>query len=141
MSGVEAEAYWLVRVGGEFVVTPGAAPGELFPQGCGNALAGLDQALHIGEWQGAPCYAIDVEALPRALAGEPVPIRAVFGLGGAEAFALVCRAAQLLDTLRGPVLGLSDTSALLPGHGPQSLMAAERSSNPYLQADYLGGIR
>jgi len=54
MSGVEAEAYWLVRVGGEFVVTPGAAPGELFPQGCGNALAGLDQALHIGEWQGAP---------------------------------------------------------------------------------------
>ena len=46
-----------------------------------------------------------------------------------------------LDTLRGPVLGLSDTSALLPGHGPQSLMAAERSSNPYLQADYLGGIR
>ena len=97
MSGVEAEAYWLVRVGGEFVVTPGAAPGELFPQGCGNALAGLDQVLHIGEWQGAPCYAIDVEALPRALAGEPVPIRAVFGLGGAEAFALVCRAAQLLD--------------------------------------------
>lgn len=49
--------------------------------------------------------------------------------------------AVMLDTLRGPVLGLSDTSALLPGHGPQSLMAAERSSNPYLQADYLGGIR
>ncbi len=47
--------------------------------------------------------------------------------------------AVMLDTLRGPVLGLSDTSAILPGHGPQTLMAAERATNPYLQADYLGG--
>ena len=47
--------------------------------------------------------------------------------------------AVMLDTLRGPVLDLSDTSAILPGHGGQTLMARERAVNPYLQADYLGG--
>ena len=26
-----------------------------------------------------------------------------------------------------------------PGHGPQTVMARERATNPYLQADYLGG--
>ena len=92
MSGVEAEAYWLVRVGGEFVVTPGAAPGELFPQGCGNALAGLDQALHIGEWQGAPCYAIDVEAL----AGKLNKLRDMLMESDAQAI-------ELLDSVREPL--------------------------------------
>ena len=47
----------------------------------------------------------------------------------------------MLQTLRGPVLALADTAAILPGHGPQTLMAAERAQNPYLQADYLGGSR
>ena len=47
--------------------------------------------------------------------------------------------AVMLDTLRGPVLGLSDTAAILPGHGQQTVMARERAVNPYLQADYLGG--
>lgn len=36
-------------------------------------------------------------------------------------------------TLRDVVLALSDTSALLPGHGPQTTMARERAENPYLQ--------
>ncbi len=49
--------------------------------------------------------------------------------------------AVMLDTLRGPVLGLPDTAAILPGHGQQSVMARERATNPYLQADYLGGVR
>lgn len=43
----------------------------------------------------------------------------------------------MLDTLRGPVLGLSDATAVLPGHGPQTVMARERATNPYLQPDYL----
>ena len=42
---------------------------------------------------------------------------------------------------RQTVLALADTAAILPGHGPQTLMAAERAQNPYLQADYLGGSR
>lgn len=43
----------------------------------------------------------------------------------------------MLDTLRGPVLGLPDATAVLPGHGPQTVMARERATNPYLQPDYL----
>lgn len=36
-------------------------------------------------------------------------------------------------TLLGPVLALPDDTALLPGHGPQTLMATERATNAYLQ--------
>ncbi len=36
-------------------------------------------------------------------------------------------------TLRDAVLPLPDTVALLPGHGPQTTMAHERATNPYLQ--------
>jgi glyoxylase-like metal-dependent hydrolase (beta-lactamase superfamily II) len=43
----------------------------------------------------------------------------------------------MLRTLSGPVLGLPDSAAILPGHGGQSLMAAERANNPYLQASFL----
>jgi glyoxylase-like metal-dependent hydrolase (beta-lactamase superfamily II) len=38
------------------------------------------------------------------------------------------------QTLSDVVLALSDTSALLPGHGVQTSMARERLENPYLQA-------
>ncbi|MCC6498320.1 MAG: MBL fold metallo-hydrolase [Propionibacteriaceae bacterium] len=40
-------------------------------------------------------------------------------------------------TLSGVVLGLSDGSALLPGHGGQTTMARERAENPYLQPAFL----
>ncbi len=49
--------------------------------------------------------------------------------------------AVMLDTLRGQVLDLPDSAAILPGHGQQTVMARERATNPYLQADYLGGVR
>lgn len=46
-------------------------------------------------------------------------------------------------TMRGSlleqVLTLPDSYAVLPGHGPQTTMAAERASNPYLQPHYLEG--
>lgn len=40
-------------------------------------------------------------------------------------------------TLRDIVLALPDTAALLPGHGPETTMAHERTTNPYLQDSYL----
>lgn len=43
----------------------------------------------------------------------------------------------MLESLRSKVLPLADTAVLLPGHGPQTSMAAERASNPYLQGDQL----
>jgi glyoxylase-like metal-dependent hydrolase (beta-lactamase superfamily II) len=36
-------------------------------------------------------------------------------------------------TLDGPVLELPGSAAILPGHGPQTLMATERVRNPYLR--------
>jgi glyoxylase-like metal-dependent hydrolase (beta-lactamase superfamily II) len=44
---------------------------------------------------------------------------------------------QMVRTLAGPVLGLPDSAGILPGHGPQTNMAAERVNNPYLQTGFL----
>ena len=45
--------------------------------------------------------------------------------------------AAMLASLRTKVLPLPDTAAVLPGHGPQTTMARERATNPYLQPDQL----
>ena len=45
--------------------------------------------------------------------------------------------AAMLRSLRGKVLPLPDSAAVLPGHGPQTTMARERTTNPYLQPDQL----
>lgn len=59
--------------------------------------SGPSDALVVGEWQGRPCYAADVERFPEVAGAEPTPLRAIFALAGAEAFALAGRAVQLLD--------------------------------------------
>ena len=41
------------------------------------------------------------------------------------------------QSLAGTVLAIPDATAVLPGHGPQSTMARERATNPYLQSDFL----
>lgn len=53
--------------------------------------------------------------------------------------------AQMVASLRDVVLGAAGDGRLhlpldtivLPGHGPRTVMAVERSTNPYLQADFL----
>ncbi len=45
--------------------------------------------------------------------------------------------AAMLNSLRTKVLPLPDSVAVLPGHGPQTTMAAERVQNPYLQDAHL----
>jgi glyoxylase-like metal-dependent hydrolase (beta-lactamase superfamily II) len=47
--------------------------------------------------------------------------------------------AAMLRSLRDKVLPLADSTAVLPGHGPQTTMAHERATNPYLRADQLRG--
>ena len=44
----------------------------------------------------------------------------------------------MVRSLRDKVLPLPDEVVVLPGHGPQTTMAAERAGNPYLQASFLG---
>jgi len=43
--------------------------------------------------------------------------------------------ADMLKSLRTKVLPLPDSAAVLPGHGPQTTMAHERATNPYLQVE------
>ncbi|MFZ0529047.1 MAG: MBL fold metallo-hydrolase [Propionicimonas sp.] len=45
--------------------------------------------------------------------------------------------AVMVTTLRDVVSALPDDTALLPGHGPQTVMATERAQNPYLQPAFL----
>jgi hydroxyacylglutathione hydrolase len=41
---------------------------------------------------------------------------------------------QMLDSLRRVILPAADEMTVLPGHGPQTTIGAERDSNPYLQS-------
>lgn len=45
--------------------------------------------------------------------------------------------AAMQTSLRTKVLTLPDSTAVLPGHGPQTTVAAERARNPYLRAPFL----
>lgn len=45
--------------------------------------------------------------------------------------------ATMATTLAEVVLALPEVTALLPGHGQQTSLAAERTSNPYLQSSFL----
>jgi hydroxyacylglutathione hydrolase len=45
--------------------------------------------------------------------------------------------AAMLRSLKEKVLPLPDSVAVLPGHGPQTTMAHERATNPYLRSDAL----
>lgn len=91
--------YWLLRCNNE-VFTSTATPGEIFPRGTAADFGHPSDALPVGQWHGQPCYAADVDRLPDGMQGEPVSVRGLFGLGGAEAFALAARASQLLDWQR-----------------------------------------
>ncbi len=49
-------------------------------------------------------------------------------------------ARTMVRSLREKVLPLPDEVVVLPGHGPQTTMAAERAANPYLQASFLQSV-
>ena len=48
--------------------------------------------------------------------------------------------AQMVASLRGPVMDLPDSARLLPGHGEETTMAHERQFNPYLQPSFLNRV-
>lgn len=90
-------SYWVLRHEDQVFTTTKKSAGEIFPSGPASRFGNPENALRIGEWQGLPCYAADVEQLPESTPGELVSVRDLFGLAGAEAFALAGRATQLLD--------------------------------------------
>jgi NAD+ diphosphatase len=90
-------SYWLLRSDNQVLAVPGGDAATIFPRGHAADFGNPDNALLVGQWQGRPCYAAEVERLPESVAGELVPVRSVYGLAGAEAFALAGRASQLMD--------------------------------------------
>ena len=90
-------AYWIFRAEHRLLTCAGNAAGAVFPLGVAADFGYPGEALRVGELQGLPCYAADVAQFPAIPAGEPMPLRALFELAGAEIFALAGRASQLLD--------------------------------------------
>lgn len=92
-------SYWLLRYNNQLLVLKDPVGGTVFPWGLPSDFGHPRKALWIGEWQGRPCHAADVDGIPETAAGPlaPVSVRALFGMAGAEAFALAGRATQLLD--------------------------------------------
>lgn len=90
-------AYWLLRCENRIFTSDPQSPTTLFPFARAADFGSPAGALLVGEWQGRPCYAVDVSSAPAQLAGEWLTLRALFGVGGSDAFALAGRATQLLD--------------------------------------------
>jgi NAD+ diphosphatase len=89
--------YWLLRCENQLITITDAAPEKIFPCGEASDFGRPKNILLVGEWQGLPCYAADVDKIPENIPGELVPLRPLFSLAGAEAFALAGRATLLLD--------------------------------------------
>ena len=92
--------YWVVRCGNQVLARGGDGAAEVFPVASAADWGAPAEVLHIGQWQGKPCYAIDVEVLPSGVSGVLMPVRSLYGIAGMEAFALAGRATQLLDWQR-----------------------------------------
>lgn len=93
-------SYWLLRCENRLFTTDAQACETIFPYGHPSEFGSPVDALLVGEWQGRPCYTADIATPPENLAGKLTSVRALFGLAGAEAFALAGRATQLLDWQR-----------------------------------------
>lgn len=94
---MDTASYWILRCEHRLLAISASAPERIFPLGPAFRFGYPENALHIGELQGIPCYAADVDRLPEVPGGEAMPLRAIFQLAGAETFALAGRATQLLD--------------------------------------------
>ena len=90
-------SYWVLRSDNQVLAVSGGDAATIFPRGQAADFGSPDNALLVGQWQGRPCYAAEIDRLPESVAGELVPVRSVYGLAGAEAFALAGRASQLMD--------------------------------------------
>ena len=92
--------YWVVRYENQVLALDEGGSADVFPVAGAADWGSPTDALHIGEWQGKPCYAADVSVLPAGVPGVLTPVRSLYGIAGMEAFALAGRATQLLDWRR-----------------------------------------
>ena len=98
---ISEPCYWVLRCANQFVVATDEAGGKVFPRGSTSDFGSDGTPLLIGTWQDLPCYAYELDPTPNpSLPGELTLLRPLYGLAGAEAFALAGRASQLLDWKR-----------------------------------------
>jgi len=97
---MDESSYWVLRCGNQFFVVDGGQSGKTFPLGAAADFCDPATALRIGDWQGRPCLAAEIPGPPDHVAGELSLLRPLYGLAGAEAFALAGRASELLDWQR-----------------------------------------
>lgn len=69
-------AYWILRSEHRLLTTTGNDAGSIFPPGLAAEFGHPQNALHVGELHGLPCYAADVPQHPAIPGGEATPLRA-----------------------------------------------------------------
>ncbi|MDE2442693.1 MAG: NAD(+) diphosphatase [Betaproteobacteria bacterium] len=89
--------HWILRSDDRLLILAGRDASSPFPIGPHLWPGEPENTVVVGEWLGRPCHAADVTEFPKVPGAEPTPLRALFQLAGAEAFALAGRAVQLLD--------------------------------------------
>jgi NAD+ diphosphatase len=91
--------FWILRYNNQVLITTTGdnIVENIFPYGRASDFCDTQNVLLAGEWSGIPCYTADIDQLPEKQPFELIAVRRLFGLAGAEAFALVGRATQLLD--------------------------------------------
>lgn len=90
-------SYWLLRRENKLLAAIDSADGNIFPCGRAADFCNPKDALLVGEWQGLPCYAADIDNLPEGISGELMSLRSLLNVVGAEAISLIVRATMLLD--------------------------------------------
>jgi NAD+ diphosphatase len=89
--------FWIIRHKQQILIDPHNALGPNFMQHADYLDGDHSEPIMVGYWQGLPCYATDTRSPPEGFEAALVPLRQVFGVAGAEAFAMAGRASQLID--------------------------------------------
>lgn len=90
-------SFWLLRFDNQVLIHTESINDQVFPVSSAAEFGHPPEALLIGQWQGKPCYALDLESIPDHIQGELMPVRSLFAAVGEEAFTLAGRATQLMD--------------------------------------------
>ena len=93
-------SYWLIRSGNQVLISFDERGVEVFPQAYRADFGEQIKALHIGQFNGVACYAVETEDIPPHIDGELRPVRSLFASAGPEIFALAGRGTQLIDWMK-----------------------------------------
>lgn len=96
---MDKSGFWILRYENQVLITTtgGNMTENIFPFGSTSDFCTTQDVLLAGAWLGLPCYTAALDHLPPKQPVEAIALRRLLGLIGAEAFALVGRAMQLLD--------------------------------------------